>query len=381
MRTVLVSVLFWLIPFIVFPSTGHADTECPSEKELLNFLETENTPAVSLLPSTKKIEDGFIPGKNAKAGTVRNISGTVLVLHEHSDTAYTLKQGLAVFNGDTIITAKMSRVTLLLLDKSLLTLTPQSKLVLERSLYNRGTGSRDTRLQLLFGRLRTIVSKITGENIYRIKTPTAAAGARGTDFGLAVAPAPNDSSSLLTALVTGAGGSTVELSDLEGGSVLVGPLSVASVKAACPVCPAVRVGQAARRTLQRIAPELEAAATADATSRVWTNEFADDADLFGLDRAVENALARGIEPASILAFVVNNKEKYLLWSTLKALFCANITKDQIKSAGERLGISWDDLSEAFEESMLECGSKIALQDRDVLEIPDTEGTVVSPSAP
>ncbi len=379
MKSSIVSILAWFMPFFLFPCIGQAGEDCPSASELLNFLKTESTPSSPLLPSSAKIGDGFVPGTGAKAGTVRNVLGTVLVLHQQSGTAYKLKTGLPVFNGDTIITAKMSRLTLLLRDKSLLTLTPQSKLVLEQSLYNRGAGSRDTRLQLLLGRLRTIVSKMTGESTYLISTPTAAAGARGTDFALAVAPAPNAPSSLLTALVTGDSGSTVELSSIDGDSVMVGPLSIASAKSSCPVCPAVRVGQAAKKTLQGIAPELEAAAAADSNGG-WTKDFSDDADLFGVDRAIENALARGVEPATILAFVVK-KKKYLLLLTLKAMFCANITKGQIKTTAADLGISWDELSEAFEESMVECGSKISLQDRDILEIPNTEGAFVSPSAP
>ncbi len=377
-----VSILACFASLLCFPFTGLADKDCPSESALLDFLKTEAVPSVPLLPAAAKVAEDFAPGRGGKAGTVRNAAGTVLALHQGGSTAYKLEKGRPVFNGDTIITGQDSRVTLLLLDKSLLTLTPQSKMVLDQSVYNRGTGSRDTRLQLLLGRLRTIVSKITGENSYFVRTPTAAAGARGTDFALAVAPAPDAPDQMLTALVTGSGSSTVELTSTAGGSVMVGPLSVASAPSDCPVCPAVKVGQAAAGALRTIAPELEAAAAADAKgAAAWERDFTDDFDMFGLDRAVENALAGGIEPEAILAFVVSRRDKFLLWSTLKALYCANISRSQITDTAARLGISEEELGSTFAESMVECGSKLALQDRDVLEVPETDGHIVSPSRP
>lgn len=70
-----------------------------------------------------------------------------------------------------------------------------------------------------------------------------------------------------------------------------------------------------------------------------------------------------------------------LWSTLKALYCANISRDQVRGAGARLGISEEELGGTFAESMVECGSKLALQDRDILEIPEEQGLFVSPSKP
>jgi hypothetical protein len=174
----------------------------------------------------------------------------------------------------------------------------------------------------------------------------------------------------------------VELTSAAGGSVMVGPLSVAGAPSDCPVCPPVQVGQAAAETLRLIAPELEAAAAADAGgTAAWEQDFTDDFEMFGLDRAVENALARGVKPEAILALVVGNQDRFMLWSTLKALYCANISKDQVKEAADRLGISEEELGSTFEESMLECGSKLALQDRDILEIPENEGTFASPSVP
>lgn len=376
-----VSILACFAPLLFFPLTGLAGEDCPSKSDLLHFLKTEAVPSAPLLPASATVAEKFAPGRGDKAGTVRNALGTVLALHQDSSTAYSLRKGLPVFNGDTIITGQDSRVTLLMRDKSLLTLTPQSKLVLDQSLYNRGTGSRDTRLQLILGRLRTIVSKITGQGTYLVRTPTAAAGARGTDFALAVAPAPDAPNQMLTALVTGGGGSTVELTSAAGGSVMVGPLSVAGAPSDCPVCPAVKVGQAAAGTLRLIAPELEAAAADARGTAAWEQDFTDDFDMFGLDRAVENALARGIEPEAILALVVSRQDKFLLWSTLKALYCANISRDHVKGAAARLGISEEELGGTFAESMVECGSKLALQDRDILEIPEEEGPFVSPSMP
>lgn len=363
------------------PTAGYAGENCPSAVELLDFAKTESAaPSASLLPASAKMAEGFQPGAGSPAGKVQTVQGTVLVIHKESSDAYGLKKDAEVFNGDTLVTEKNSRITLQMKDKSMVTLTAQSKMVIDRSVYNHEADRRDTKLQLLLGRLRTIVSKVTGESSYLIKTPTAVAGARGTDFGLAVAPAPQAPSSLMTVLVTGGGNSTVQLTDEAGGSVTVGPLSVTGAVAACPVCPPVQVGQSAVNTLNAIAPELDLAVAAGSSTTAWMKTFLEEAKKFGLDWAVENALDKGIAPADILAFIVRNQEQ-LTHPSLKALYCAGIDREVVQNAADLLGITGETTSRAFEESITECSSKVALQDRDILDIPTVEGKFVSPSKP
>ena len=166
-------------------------------QELLDFLKTDAPPPEPLLPSDVAVADSFKPGSGNSVGEAQLIQGTVLVIHKDSKTAFKLKKGLAVFNGDTLITETRSRAHLLLNDKSTLALAAHSKLVIDKSLYDPKADSRDTEMRLLFGRVRSVVSKVGTSPNYSIKTPTAVAGVRGTDFALAVTMAPEPETSAL----------------------------------------------------------------------------------------------------------------------------------------------------------------------------------------
>jgi hypothetical protein len=183
-------------------------------------------------------------------GQVQQVQGIVVIIPAGGYGAFQLRKTMPVpvHDGDTLITAKNSRVTLLMNDQSSLTLTPQSKMLIDQSLYDPAANRRDTKLKLLLGRLRAVVAKITGDSSYSIQTPTATAGVRGTDFALATTPEQ-------TALLTGGGDSRVELTDKTGHVVVVGPLSVAGV---CPNCDDTDyLDQKAAYLLHDIAPELE----------------------------------------------------------------------------------------------------------------------------
>lgn len=362
------SVLAFFALLAAAPADGLAEDTCPSPENLLKFAETESAPASPLLPPSVAIAAGFQPGAGAPAGQAQRVQGTVLVIHKGGSAAYALQDGLPVFSGDMLITEKNSRVTLTMRDKSVMTLTAHSKLVIDRSLYNPEAGTRDTKLQLLLGRLRTVVSKLAGSSSYEVRTPTAVAGARSTDFALAVGPAPHNPSVLMTVLVTG-GNSTVALSGAAGSPALVGPESVSSAEADCVVCPAELVGPEAKSTLSSIAPEMDSfAAAPGGAASAWGKEFLKDEKLLGLYLAVENALDKGIAPAEILAFITLNRER-LTHPSMKALYCSGVDRELVQEAADQLGISKVESGRAFTESLAECGSKIALKDRDIVDPP------------
>ena len=249
---------------------------------LLEFLGAEYTPLFSLLPPELTVEDSFELGTTLSAGTVRQVLGEAYVYHQDAAVAYRLKENLPLFNGDTLVTGEKSRLIVEMNDGSLLTLTAETKLTIDRSLPM--IKVRDTVLQLFFGRIRSLVKKLAGE--YSIKTPTGSVGVRGTDFAMAVAPIPankgairmkNMPTGLLTAVLTGGGQSTVELAGQFGPSVLVRPLSVAGVRTGGQAEQAVHVGPAAEALLQRIAPLPEPqpvqAKTPSSTRPCWPFSF------------------------------------------------------------------------------------------------------------
>ncbi|WP_417910031.1 FecR family protein [Candidatus Electronema sp. PJ] len=329
------------------PSAGRATALQLSEQELLDFFKTE-----TVLPESADAAQGRAQGRGAEAGKVQVMQGTMLVIPQGGSGAYQLQQCLPsvpVYNGDTLITAKDTRAKLLMKDKSILILAAQSKMVIDQAAYSSDEDHRDTQLQLLLGKLRAVVSKMTGDSSFRIKTPTAVAGVRGTDFALAVGPSPHSSTSLMTALVTGGGNSTVVLTGTAGGAVTVGPMSAASAAADQQASPSFQLGQTAWHVLHRIAPEFDQAAA-------WQQAFLKHEEQCGLNWAVKNALAKGAAPVEILAFIVSKENKLKIRPGLKALYCAGTDRKLVQNAADMLGIAGAETSRAYEESNSECSS-------------------------
>lgn len=106
----------------------------------------------------------------------------------------------------------------------------------------------------------------------------------------------------------------------------------------------------------------------------WREVFLDEFKQFGVDRAVEKALDKDVHPKDILQLVKERLEESDDTSetlntkiTLKALYCAGQERAVVREAAADVGIPEDEQNGAFEESVAECGSKLALGDRDVLD--------------
>jgi hypothetical protein len=110
----------------------------------------------------------------------------------------------------------------------------------------------------------------------------------------------------------------------------------------------------------------------------WTEDFTKDFDELGLDRAIENALDNEITPQEILTFIVSNSEQFNTRLSLKTLYCAGVDRDTVREAADKLGITVEEVSVALEESLAECGSKLALNDRDITEVRDSGGIPLPP---
>jgi hypothetical protein len=89
-----------------------------------------------------------------------------------------------VFPGETLRTAAAAHVLLRMLDDALLALGPDSRLVLDRYASNGDAGS--VVLRFLRGTLRTVTGAISkgGEDTYRMATPVATIGVRGTRYAI-----------------------------------------------------------------------------------------------------------------------------------------------------------------------------------------------------
>jgi len=120
-------------------------------------------------------------------------------------------------------------------------------------------------------------------------------------------------------------------------------------------------------------------ASGQALAATWTDEFTKDFNKLGLDVATENALANDVTPQAILDYVVKNKEKFNSQLSLKALYCAGVDIDVVARAASALGLLDQVVKKTLQESIEECGSKVALTDRDILDLP--EGGALTGTAP
>ncbi|MFZ3228651.1 MAG: FecR family protein [Pseudobdellovibrio sp.] len=91
------------------------------------------------------------------------------------------KVGLKVAVGDTIVSAIDSRAKIVMSDRNVINISPSTKLKIEK--YTSGT-DKNVELSLSEGKVRTNVEQeYDGEKTkFLIKTPTAVAGVRGTQF-------------------------------------------------------------------------------------------------------------------------------------------------------------------------------------------------------
>jgi len=108
---------------------------------------------------------------------------------------------------------------------------------------------------------------------------------------------------------------------------------------------------------------------AEQAMAAWTDKFTDDFNKLGLYDAVKNALAADVKPQNILDFVKKHPE-FDLHLSMKALYCSGENRDAVGDAARQLGVTDDNIGKALSESIKECGSTMALTDRDVLKPSD-----------
>jgi len=198
--------------------------EKPGDR-LTEVFKKDVKPRISLVPAGVKIARDFKPGQGKPIGSLKIIKGMVLAIHRNEKTAYILKKGNELYVRDTLISEEQSKAQAKLNDGSFITLGPYTKIIFDKSVFDPSKPARNSLLSLLFGKARFIVTKLVNfrDSKFKVKTPTAVAGVRGSDFALSVAPG----SPLTTTIMTGKG-TTVTFAGNTGPTQLVGPMSASS---------------------------------------------------------------------------------------------------------------------------------------------------------
>jgi hypothetical protein len=116
-------------------------------------------------------------------GVLMVVKGNVQVTSIKLMKTSAAKVGGKIYPGDTIIAGPDSRAKIVMSDKNVLNISPDSKIVIAKY-ENDGKDKKNVEINLLYGKVRANVEqKYDGEkNKFNIKTPSAVAGVRGTHF-------------------------------------------------------------------------------------------------------------------------------------------------------------------------------------------------------
>ena len=126
----------------------------------------------------------YAAGKGRAVGAVVAWKGSVYVKHVGDEKGARVKSLEGLYAGDIIMTVKRSRAKILLKDDSIISMGPESKLKIDSYTMNLRQRKRVSRLRMLAGKVRAVVTrKFHGKgSFFRISTPSAIVGVKGTDF-------------------------------------------------------------------------------------------------------------------------------------------------------------------------------------------------------
>lgn len=128
-----------------------------------------------------------------EAGQIVDLEGDYRVTHANGIAEKPRKKDPA-FVGDLFETDEGGRVRVILRDGSELTIAAQSKLKIEAVDVDAANAKRKVAMMVLAGKVRNRVSRQYKDgNSYQVRTPTAVAGVRGTDFITSYLPRENGS--------------------------------------------------------------------------------------------------------------------------------------------------------------------------------------------
>jgi hypothetical protein len=118
-------------------------------------------------------------GLSQKIGVVGAVNPDLLAKHKETKARKPLVLGNAVFFEDTIITDKNGTAQILFIDKSALTIGPNSHIVIDKYVYNPATSTGELVINAAKGTLRFVGGALSKKNPVKIKTPEATIGIRG----------------------------------------------------------------------------------------------------------------------------------------------------------------------------------------------------------
>jgi hypothetical protein len=117
----------------------------------------------------------------AEFGTFMLVKGKVIIINTKSESAEA-KVSSKIFVGETVVTDNDSRAKIIMSDRNVLNILPNTKLKIEK--YTNEANNKEVQLNLIQGKVRSNVGEKydNQSSKFEIRTATAVAGVRGTEF-------------------------------------------------------------------------------------------------------------------------------------------------------------------------------------------------------
>ena len=117
-------------------------------------------------------------------GILTVVKGNVSIKSGKTGKEEKAKIGMKVFPKDSILTQADSRAKIVMVDKNEINVSPSSNIVIDNYEFDPAKDNKKVLIDVIYGKVRAKVEqKYDGEsNKFQVKTPSAVAGVRGTDF-------------------------------------------------------------------------------------------------------------------------------------------------------------------------------------------------------
>lgn len=117
-------------------------------------------------------------------GVLRVVKGDVQIKSAKQNKTVKARVGEKVYPKDVILTGADSRAKIVMVDNNELNVSPDSQVEIQHYEFDPAAGKKEVLLNVIYGKVRSKVEqKYDGKTSkFQVKTPSAVAGVRGTDF-------------------------------------------------------------------------------------------------------------------------------------------------------------------------------------------------------
>ena len=140
--------------------------------------------AETMHPKESTVKEIYRAGSGLPVGKIQLVEGDVLIFHADTTDAYRAKIGLPLFKGDNLVVWENGRIGAKLTDGSTFVLTPETNLIVDKSVHDSVRKSSISILSLVAGRAYFQQKKLIGfePREFRVMTEFIIAGGREGEF-------------------------------------------------------------------------------------------------------------------------------------------------------------------------------------------------------